>query len=101
MSEISEKPKKSPKGIFQLLAEVTDLDSFTKEERDEYELAMKRHNETNDLLAKMKAEAREEGILIGKRKGEEKIARTLKASGVPTPTIQAATGLTIEEIEQL
>jgi predicted transposase/invertase (TIGR01784 family) len=100
-------------GVFKLLDEVTDVDSLNKEERREYEHTLKVFRDLRGAMdgADLKGYRRgmEKGIQKGIEKGiqkgklEEKllIARNMKALGISVDTIQQATNLTDEEIQNL
>jgi predicted transposase/invertase (TIGR01784 family) len=100
-------------GVFKMLDEVTDVDSLNKEERREYEHTLKVFRDLRGAMdgADLKGYRRgmEKGIQKGIEKGiqkgklEEKllIARNMKALGISVDTIQQATNLTDEEIQNL
>ena len=52
-------------------------------------------------IAEGRAEGRAEGIAEGRAETQTAIARNLKSLGLSTEQIQAATGLSAKEIEQL
>jgi predicted transposase/invertase (TIGR01784 family) len=100
-------------GVFKMLDEVTDVDSLNNEERREYEHTLKVFRDLRGAMdgADLKGYRRgmEKGIQKGIEKGiqkgklEEKllIARNMKALGISVDTIQQATNLTDEEIQNL
>jgi predicted transposase/invertase (TIGR01784 family) len=79
------------------LAEVTDVDSLSKEERREYDLALKHYRDTRSVLAY----SEQKGIDIGERRKAISIAKKLKAKGYDFLDIADTTGLSVEEIEKL
>jgi predicted transposase/invertase (TIGR01784 family) len=96
--EVLEKlPKFLQSDVFKRLAEVTDVDSLSKEERREYDLALKHYRDTRSVLAY----SEQKGIDIGERRKAISIAKKLKAKGYDIPDIADTTGLSVEEIEKL
>jgi predicted transposase/invertase (TIGR01784 family) len=96
--EVLEKlPKFLQSDVFKRLAEVTDVDSLSKEERRKYDLALKHYRDTRSVLAY----SEQKGIDIGERRKAISIAKKLKAKGYDIPDIADTTGLSVEEIEKL
>jgi hypothetical protein len=88
--DISERLPFPLKGeIFKKLAMITDVASLTKEERVEYDRAMKELRDTELVIES----AKQDGILL--------TAKNMKNNGISTELIQKCTGLSIEEIEKL
>jgi predicted transposase/invertase (TIGR01784 family) len=75
--------------IFKKLAMITDVASLSKEERVEYDRAMKELRDTELVIES----AKQDGILL--------TAKNMKDNGISTELIQKCTGLPIEEIEKL
>ena len=105
MKEMNEMTFKDRDAIFGRLEEIASRANLTKEERAQYEYEWKVYNDYYNCLDY----AEEKGMAIGMEKGLEKgreeekieIARNLKTMGLPSESIAQATGLTIEEIENL
>lgn len=113
MKEMNEMTFKDRDAIFGRLEEIASRANLTKEERAQYEYEWKVYNDYYNCLDY----AEEKGMTIGMEKGMEKglakgrvegreeekleIARNLKTMGLPSESIAQATGLTIEEIENL
>ena len=103
--------------IFQRLAKVTNVASLTPTERYSYEADVKNardalnrmrgamqegfENGHAEGLAKGLAEGRAEGLAEGRAEALISIAKNSKAIGISVEQISIATGLPIEEIEQL
>ena len=79
--------------LIKKLNTVAALASQSRDERAKYDESLKI---LRDRLSEI-AYAKEEG----KEEGKAEMARNLKAMGVPIETIAKASGLSIEEIEQL
>ena len=117
MKEMNEMTFKDRDAIFGRLEEIASRANLTKEERAQYEYEWKVYNDYYNCLdyAEEKGmtigmeKGMEKGMEIGMEKGMEKgreeekleIARNLKTMGLPSESIAQATGLTIEEIENL
>ena len=112
-----ERPKILSEEVFKRFFELAEIAKFNRKERKEYEESLKVYRDwysitetaKNKSRAEGLAEGRAEGLAVGKAEGkaegraEEKIenARNFKALGVPSEIIMKATGLSIEEIENL
>ena len=113
MKEMNEMTFKDRDAIFGRLEEIASRANLTKEERAQYEYEWKVYNDYYNCLdyaeEKGMTIGMEKGMEIGMEKGMEKgreeekleIARNLKTMGLPSESIAQATGLTIEEIENL
>jgi len=106
-------PEELNNQIFKKLKSIVEIERMSANERLEYELSMAAER---DMLGALDAKyedgleegevkgikkGREEGIKEGIQKGREEIATNLKSLGMSLTDIAKATGLTIEEIEQL
>jgi predicted transposase/invertase (TIGR01784 family) len=92
--EVLEKlPKFLQSDVFKRLAEVTDVDSLSKEERREYDLALKHYRDTRSVLAYSEQK--------GRKEEKREIAKSMKASSYDLSEITRITGLSVEEIEKL
>ena len=94
-------PKEFQANLFEILDEYPDYYSVPREKRDLYDLALKRYRDTLCTIDGMKEMGQEEGIRIGEKLAEVRAARVLKSLGISYETIQAATGLSAEDIERL
>ena len=101
MDTLTRMPWAAQNAVFQRLAEVAEVSKLSKEERLEYDHALKRYRDTYNAMTgaeqKGRAEGRAEGIEDNKRDN----ARRMKADNMPVELIAKYTGLTKEEIEQL
>ena len=117
LARLSERPKVLEGKIFEHLFEVARIAAITPEDREEYQLSLKRmwDNEAAmttqrnlglaEGLAKGKAEGlaegKAQGIEIGEARSKREIARGMKAKGYANEEIHEITGLSLAEIEAL
>jgi predicted transposase/invertase (TIGR01784 family) len=121
MDTLKRMPFKARKSVFEKLEKIVDIASLTKEERMKYDESIKvfRDQLATISFAEEKGwrkglergmeEGMEKGMEKGMKKGVEKgmkeksweIARNLKKLGVSTDTISQASGLSVEEIENI
>jgi predicted transposase/invertase (TIGR01784 family) len=87
--------------IFKKLAMITDVASLSKEERVEYDLAMKELRDTELVLESTRQDAYDDGFGDGRSKEKLANAKNMKENGISTELIQKCTGLSLEEIEKL
>lgn len=101
MDILERMPWAAQNAVFQRLAEIAEVSKLSKEERIEYDHALKRYRDTLNAMtgAEMKgrAEGRAEGIEDTKRDN----ARRMKADNMPAELIAKYTGLTVETINSL
>ena len=93
MDTLERMPFKAKKAVFDKLLEVADVANLSKEERIQYDEALKRYRDYKNTIDY----AEEKGIL----KGKESTARNMKADGLSPSIIQKYTGLSLEDIEKL
>ena len=93
MDTLERMPFKAKKAVFDKLLEVADVANISKEERIQYDEALKRYRDYKNTIDY----AEEKGIL----KGKESTARNMKADGLSHSIIQKYTGLSLEDIEKL
>ena len=113
MEILERMPWAAQNAVFQRLAEVAEVSKLSKEDRLEYDHALKRYRDTYNALtgaeekgmAEGLAKGRAEGLAKGRAEGAEENkrdnARRMKADGMPAELIAKYTGLTVEEIGQL
>ena len=99
--------------VFRKLAEITDISTLSKEEREIYDERIKRYRDTMAVIdyavkeerAKGRVEGRAEGLAEGEAKGEvkgqAKLVSNMLKSGMSIASIASCTGLTEEELVQL
>ena len=99
--------------LFRLLFESAEIATFTPQEKTKYEHEMRTERDFKNQLAyaekKGREEGREEGLEKGLEQGREEgarekaleTARALLKLGVPTETVAAGTGLSLEDVLSL
>ena len=103
--------------VFRKLAEITDISTLSKEEREIYDERIKRYRDTMAVIdyavkeerAKERAKGRAEGLAEGRAegeakgevKGQAKLVSNMLKSGMSIASIASCTGLTDEELVQL
>ena len=97
METLNRLPFKARKAVFEKLEKIVDIASLSKEERIKYDESIKVYR---DNLATISF-AENKGLKRGREEGIISVAHKLKSMGMPLDTIAAATGLSIEEIEQV
>lgn len=117
MDKLERMPFKAQKQLFEKLEKMAGIANLTKEERLEYDEALKVYRDCKNIVdyanvegrAAGRAEGRVEGIAEGRVQGrvqgreEEKIsiAKSFKEKGTPVKLIAECTGLSEEEINNL
>ena len=95
--------------LFRLLFESAEIATFTPQEKTKYEHEMRTERDFKNQLAYAEKKGREEGLEKGLEQGREEgarekaleTARALLKLGVPTETVAAGTGLSLEDVLSL
>jgi predicted transposase/invertase (TIGR01784 family) len=97
MAELEQIPSDLSSGIFGKLFSEAKIANFSSDELAAYRNSIKYSRDLRASIWTAAEEGREKGLEEGREKGRTEkaleIARTLKASGVPTAVIAASTGL--------
>ena len=93
MDTLNRMPWAAQNAVFQRLAEVAEVSKLSKEDRLEYDHALKRYRDTINAMTGAEQKGRIEERLTN--------ARSLKENGVPIDVIAKSLGLTAEEIASL
>ena len=113
METLNRLPFKARKAVFEKLEKIVDIASLSKEERMKYDESIKVYRDNLATISFAKNQGKEEGLKEGiekglkegrkegRREGILSVARNLRSGGMSVEAIAAATGLSIEEIEQL
>ena len=101
MDVLQRMPWLTQNAVFQRLADVAEVSKLTKQDRLEYDHALKRYRDTLNGLRGAKEEGRAEGLAEGEQKKALESARRMKADGMPAELIAKYTGLTAEDINSL
>lgn len=105
MSKLDKIPLYFRKPIFEKLFKLAEYSKLSKEDKEMYDISLKRKWDNHGALTY----AREEGLEIGRQEGRQEgkheqaieFARELKKDGAPLELIIRYTKLTAEEIEKL
>ena len=97
MDILERMPWAAQNAVFQRLAEIAEVSKLSKEERIEYDHALKRYRDTLNAMTGAEMKGRAEGIEDTKRDN----ARRMKADNMPAELIAKYTGLTVETINSL
>ena len=113
METLNRLPFKARKAVFEKLEKIVDIASLSKEERMKYDESIKVYRDNLATISFAKNQGKEgrsqegiekglkEGRKEGRKEGILSVARNLRSGGMSVEAIAAATGLSIEEIEQL
>jgi predicted transposase/invertase (TIGR01784 family) len=105
MEILDRMPWAAQNAVFQRLAEVAEVSALSKEERIQYDQALKRYRDTLNTITgaelKGRAEGRAEGHNLGVEDNKRDNARRMKADNMPAELIAKYTGLTVEAINSL
>lgn len=97
MDTLERMPFKARKAVFDKLLEVADVANLSKDERVQYDEALKRYRDYKNTIDY----AEERGIAKGLNEGKLQVAANLKKRGMDIQSISECTGLTEAEIEAL
>ncbi|MBQ0073363.1 MAG: PD-(D/E)XK nuclease family transposase [Prevotella sp.] len=101
LGELDERPTELKEAIFQRLFELAEIAKYTPSERQDYEESLKNARDWYSTLWTAEQKGLTQGRAEGRAEGITETARNLKKQGVATSVIAQATGLSIEEIENL
>lgn len=104
LPDLDDQPRPFQDSVFLQLFEIAEIASFSRTELDSYESSLKYYRDMNNVIDTSRMEGREEGRQEGRQEGRRlekiEIARSL-IGRLPVETISQATGLDVDEIEQL
>lgn len=109
MDKLERMPFKAQKQLFEKLEQIAGIGNLTKEERLEYDEALKVYRDCKNIVdyakdeghAEGKAEGKLEGLVEGRTEGLRFMAANLKKQGMDIKAISTASGLSEEEINSL
>ena len=109
MDVLERMPWAAQNSVFQKLANIAEVSSLSKEEREAYDESLRQYRDTISVMEGQWYFGHEKGLAEGMEKGMEKgkleanleNARKMKADNMPVELIVKYTGLTAEEIEGL
>jgi len=97
MEILDRMPWAAQNAVFQRLADIAEVSKLNKEERLEYDHALKRYRDTMNAMTGAEQKGRAEGRLETLKEN----ARRMKADGMPLELIAKYTDLSINEVETL
>jgi predicted transposase/invertase (TIGR01784 family) len=101
MEILERMPWAAQNAVFQRLADIAEVSKLNKEERLEYDHALKRYRDTLNAMTGAELKGIEKGRAEGEKNKAIEVARNLKAMGLSADDIVKVTGLTAEELEAL
>ena len=105
MAKLSARPKALAHEVFKKMFHICELINMDELTRFKIITKMTTERDLRNQIAYAKkeaiAEGRAEGLAEGRAEGRAEIARNLKAAGVDYAIISSATGLALEDVEQL
>lgn len=101
MDKLERMPFKAQKQLFEKLEKIAGIANLSKEERMEYDEALKVYRDCKNVVDYAKEEGLAEGIKKGEARGILLTARKLKDLGASIAMIKESTGLSEEEIMKL
>ena len=97
MDKLERMPFKAQKQLFEKLEKMAGIANLTKEERLEYDEALKVYRDCKNIVDY----ANVEGRVQGREEEKISIAKSFKEKGTPVKLIAECTGLSEEEINNL
>lgn len=101
MEILDRMPWAAQNAVFQRLAEVAEVSKLSKEERLEYDHALKRYRDTLNAMTGAEQKGRAEGRAEGIEAANRENARRMKTDGMTAELIAKYTGLDMETINSL
>lgn len=109
MDKLERMPFKAQKQLFEKLEQIAGIGNLTKEERLEYDEALKVYRDCKNIVDYAKDEGHAEGKVEGLAEGRTEgllegmrlMAANLKRQGIDIKAISTASGLSEEEINSL
>lgn len=97
MDKLERMPFKAQKQLFEKLEKIAGITNLTREERLEYDEALKVYRDYHNIMDYAEEKGRNEGEI----KGIKRTAKNFKEEGIPLHIIKKCTGLSEEEINSL
>lgn len=97
MDKLERMPFKAQKQLFEKLEKIAGVANLTREERQEYDEALKVYRDCKNIVDY----AEEKGEIKGEIKGIKRTARKMKETGSSLEYIMECTGLSEEDIRNL
>lgn len=101
LASLFERPKALQNRVFDRLFEAAEIAKFSRMELSEYWDSLKNYRDWYSVLSTAEKKERDQGREEGREAERRDNARNLKRLGVVVDVISQATGLTVEEVEQI
>lgn len=93
METLNRMPWAAQNSVFQRLAEIAEVSAMSKEERQEYDGALKRYRDTLNVMRGAEQKGRAEG--------RAEVVKVMRAKGYADEDIMMITGISREELERI
>lgn len=93
METLNRLPWAAQNSVFQRLAEIAEVSAMTKEERQEYDGALKRYRDTLNVMRGAEQKGRAEG--------RAEVVKAMRSKGYSDEDIMMITGISHEELESI
>lgn len=93
METLNRLPWAAQNSVFQRLAEIAEVSAMTKEERQEYDGALKRYRDTLNVMRGAEQKGRAEG--------RAEVVKAMRSKGYSDEDIMMITGISPEELEKM
>ena len=101
MEILDRMPWAAKDSVFRKLAEIGEVSNMTKDERIEYDAALRHYRDTLNVVRGAENKGRQQGLAEGRQMEKIQTAKNLLSIGLPTDQIVKVTGLSIKDIERL
>ena len=101
METLNRLPWAAQNSVFQRLAEIAEVSAMTKEERIEYDGALKKYRDMLNTLRGAELRGESKGRAEGRAEERVALARKMKQRGMAVAEIAELTDLTEEELARL
>ncbi|MDY6004560.1 MAG: hypothetical protein SPJ02_03310 [Parabacteroides sp.] len=101
MEILNRMPEELNNQIFRKLKHIASMSRLSPDEMLAYQMSVMNDVALLDSIRTGREEGHEEGLKEGRMEEKRSIARNLKSMGLSCQQISQASGLTLEEIEQL
>jgi predicted transposase/invertase (TIGR01784 family) len=98
MEILDRMPWAAKDSVFRKLAEIGEVSNMTKDERIEYDAALRHYRDTLNVMRGAQDKGRQQGLAEGRLQANIQTAKNLLSMGLNADQIAKATGLSREEI---
>ena len=101
MEILERMPFLAQNAVFQRLADIGDISKLSREDRMKYDSSIKQYRDALATMEYTYVQGEDMGITKGITKGIKQVARKMKSLNYNVEDIAVATGLSVEEINEL